>query len=115
MGASWRAGAASAMGLVPSSGFEPKVGTTCSPAAVKHTPTMSAAAACIAKWPIAPKCPLLWTVTTPTPTVRAFSIASRIALGPTMMPSRRSASITAVPGDSRSIRKPGRGSSLPAR
>jgi len=56
----------------------------------------------------------LYTVTTPTPTARAFSIASRIAFGPTMMPSRRSASITAVPGDWRTTRQPGRGSSLPA-
>jgi hypothetical protein len=63
---------------------------------------------------MAPKWPLLCTATTPTPTARAFSIASRIARGPTMMPSRRSASITAVPGDSRSTRHPGRGSSLPA-
>ena len=51
--------AASAIGLVPSRGFAPKVGTTCRPAAVKQTPTMSSCAACIAKWPIAPKCPLL--------------------------------------------------------
>jgi len=58
-GASCRAGAANAIGLVPSRGFAPKVGTTCRPAAVKQTPTMSSCAACIAKWPIAPKCPLL--------------------------------------------------------
>ena len=82
---------------------------------MKHTPTMSAWAACIAKWPIAPKCPLLCTVTIPTPTLRAFSMARRIAFGPTMMPRRFSASITAVPGASRSILQPGRGSSLPAR
>jgi hypothetical protein len=53
-------------------------------------------------------------VTTPTPTARALAMASRIALGPTMMPSRRSASMTAVPGDSRTSRQPGFGSSLPA-
>jgi len=90
------------------------VGTTLSPAPVKQTPTMFCSAACIAKWPIAPKWPLLNTVTTPTPTLRAFSTASRIAFGPMMIPSLRSASITAVPGDSRTIRQPGRGSSLPA-
>ncbi|HKA61876.1 MAG TPA: hypothetical protein VKH83_05590 [Methylomirabilota bacterium] len=99
---------------MPSRGLEPKVGTTCRPAAVKQTPTMSAIAACIAKWPMAPKCPALCTVTTPTPTRRALSMASRIAFGPTMMPRRLPASITAVPGDSRSIVQPGRGSSLPA-
>jgi hypothetical protein len=68
---------------------------------------MSSCAACIAKWPMAPKCPLLYTVTTPTPTRRAFSMARRIAFGPTMMPSRLPASITAVAGASRSIRQPG--------
>jgi hypothetical protein len=47
-GASWRAGAATAIGLVPSSGFDAKVGTTLSPAPVKQTPTMSWAAACMA-------------------------------------------------------------------
>ena len=46
-GASRRAGAATAMGLVPSKGFAAKVGTTCNPAAVKQTPTMSAWAACM--------------------------------------------------------------------
>src|SRR6267142_898399 len=53
---------------------------------------------------MAPKCPLLYTVTTPTPTVRAFSIARRIAFGPTMIPSRRSASITAVRLDTAQVR-----------
>jgi hypothetical protein len=57
----------------------------------------------------------LCTVTIPTPTLRAFSMASRIAFGPTMMPRRFSASITAVPGASRSSFQPGRGSSFPAR
>jgi hypothetical protein len=52
--------------------------------------------------------------TTPTPTARALSMASRIAFGPTMMPRRFSASITAVAGASRSIRQPGWGLSLPA-
>jgi hypothetical protein len=56
----------------------------------------------------------LYTVTIPTPTFLAFSMARRMAFGPTMMPSRRSASITAVPGASRTIFQPGRGSSLPA-
>ena len=102
------------MGLVPRSGRAAKVGTTCRPAAVKHTPTMSCMAACMAKWPMAPKCPLLRTVTTPTPTACALSMASRIAFGPTMMPRRFSASITAVAGASRSIRQPGWGLSLPA-
>ena len=45
IGASLRAGAASAMGLVPSSGFAAKVGTTLSPAPVKQAPTMSCCAA----------------------------------------------------------------------
>jgi hypothetical protein len=45
IGASWRAGAARAIGLVPRSGFEAKVGTTLSPAPVKQTPTMSRRAA----------------------------------------------------------------------
>jgi hypothetical protein len=47
-GASRRAGAAIAMGFVPSSGLAAKVGTTLSPAPVKHTPTMSSRAACSA-------------------------------------------------------------------
>jgi hypothetical protein len=56
----------------------------------------------------------LYTVTTPTPTARALSTARRIAFGPTMTPSRRSASITAVPGDCRVMRQPGAGFSFPA-
>jgi hypothetical protein len=55
----------------------------------------------------------LYTVTTPTPTFFAFSMARRIALGPTMMPRRFSASITAVPGVWRTSRYPGLGSSWP--
>ena len=82
---------------------------------MKQTPTMSSRAACIAKWPMAPKWPLLCTVTTPTPTRRALSMARRIARDPTMMPRRLPASITAAAGASRSIRQPGLGSSLPAR
>ena len=100
---------------MPSIGLAANVGTTLTLAPVKQTPIMSCSAACIAKCPMAPKWPLLYTVTMPTPTARALSMARRMALGPTMMPSRRSASITAVPGDSRTSRQPGRGSSLPAR
>ena len=48
IGASWRAGAASAIGFVPRSGLAANVGTTLSPAPVKQTPTMSCSAACIA-------------------------------------------------------------------
>jgi hypothetical protein len=48
IGASWRAGAAIAIGLVPSIGFDANVGTTLSPAPVKQTPTMFWAAACMA-------------------------------------------------------------------
>src|SRR5205807_1475662 len=48
MGASWRAGAARAIGLVPRRGLVAKVGTTLRPAPVKHTPTMSSWAACMA-------------------------------------------------------------------
>jgi len=48
IGASRPAGAASAIGLVPRSGFAANVGTTLSPAPVKQTPTMSWSAACIA-------------------------------------------------------------------
>jgi hypothetical protein len=48
MGASWRAGAARAIGLVPSIGRDANVGTTLRPAPVKQTPTMSCSAACIA-------------------------------------------------------------------
>jgi len=115
IGASRRAGAATAIGLVPSSGLAANVGTTLSPAPVKQTPTnvllggLHREVADGAEWPA------LYTVTTPTPTARAFSMASASPSIRTMMPSRRSPSITAVAGDCRTMRHPGRGSSLPAR
>ena len=115
IGASLRAGAAMAMGLVPMSGLEANVGTTLRPAPVKQTPTMLRSAAIRAWWPMAPKWPLLYTLTTPTPTFAALSMASRMARGPVMRPRRRSPSMTAVPGVSRSSRQPGAGLSLPSR
>ena len=50
----------------------------------------------------------------PTPTFRAFSIAIRMALGPRMMTSPLSASMVAVPGDSRTMRQLGLGLRLPS-
>jgi hypothetical protein len=48
IGASRRAGAAMAIGLVPRRGFDAKVGTTLSPAPVKQTPIIFSPTACIA-------------------------------------------------------------------
>ena len=74
-----------AIGLVPSLTSAPNGGTASAPAAVYDTPTMSSLAAIIAWWPIAPEWPELKTVTTPTPTRRALSIAMRISRGPRMV------------------------------
>ena len=91
------------IGLVPKRGSDANVGRTPVPAAVAHMPTMSLFAACIEKCPTAPRCPLLFIVTIPTPTVLAFLIAISIARRPRIMPSPLSALITAVPGVSLSI------------
>jgi hypothetical protein len=62
MGASCRAGAASAMGLVPRSGLAAKVGVQA--AAVKHRYHVLCAA-CMAKMADGAKCPLLCVTTPP--------------------------------------------------
>ena len=103
------AGAAMAIGLVPIRGSAPNVGSTSSPPAVAVMPTISACAASIAWCPIAPECPALYMVTTPTPTSRALSMAMFMALGPRMTARPRSASTVAVDGDSRTIRMSGLG------
>ena len=106
-------GAAIEIGLVPNLGSAAKVGNTPVPAAVAHMPTMSFFAACIEKCPTAPRWPPLFMVTIPTPTVLAFSMAMSIARRPRMMPSPRSALMTAVPGVSRSICQLGLGLTCP--
>ena len=110
---SFLAGAAMAIGLVPSRGSAPSGGTASEPAAVYVTPTMSSLAAIIAWWPMAPEWPELKTETTPTPTWRALSMAMRISRGPRMVTSPLSQSTVAVPGASRIVRTLGRGLSVP--
>jgi hypothetical protein len=74
------AGAATAIGFVPSFGSAPKVGTTEGSATfVVTTPIMPCSAAIDAYAPAAPKWPELRTDTTATPCSAAFSTAIRIA------------------------------------
>ena len=102
-GASFRAGAAMAMGFVPSRGSAANVGTIFAPDEVIVSPTMSSSAASIAWWPIGPECPALNIATAPMPTSLALPMAILIAFGPRMIAWPPAASITAVVGLSRTI------------
>ena len=103
-----------AMGLVPSRGSAPKVGTTDGGQLVIQTPIISCSSASIAWYDAIPKCRALPSVTIPTPTSAALRMAMSIALGVVMMPSPRSESMLAVLGVSRTIRKSGVGLICPA-
>ena len=113
-GGSFMAGTATAMGLVPSRGSAPNVGSTCGGAADMQTPTMSCGSAIMAWYAAMPTWPQRPMVTTPMPVFFAFSMAISMAFGAMMMPSPSSASIFAVEGRSRTTRHSGTGLIRPA-
>ena len=110
------AGAAKAIGFVPSTGTAPRVGTMLTwRVALVTSPTAPRAAAMRAYTPAAPKWCELRTATTPTPTASALSTARFIAIADTGWPRPAPASSSAVQGPSRTTTGRARRSSLPSR